>query len=323
MVFLHILFQVIIQGFAILFDNFLELKDSVFLIIAVWDWNGYSTRYENAGNSGPALVLAHSFGANRLTEHLYGIVAMVTVNAGWYTFSEANRCQYSICLVHNMAIKLKLCFCLVLHTWATQLYDSCVDVVKDEAFFLCNSIGVIDPQICEGIILNAALGKLCFNSVATPVSVRNILCLVLFGGMLSIFLSKNDVFFLFYWIARHLISKVCFSWTFLTNGGYFYPCARKDNRLIIFVDEHEGFSTSSCEPLVESLSKLKILSPIFQTVNRKWRAAIYQTTNPSLTSCCWFVKVPVEHCGDAHHFDSMDLKALMAPNSNSLSAPCP
>jgi hypothetical protein len=35
------------------------------------------------------------------------------------------------------------------------------------------------------------------------------------------------------------------------------------------------------------------------------------------------VKVPVEHCGDAHHFDSLDLKALMAPDSNSLSAPCP
>lgn len=45
---------------------------------------------------------------------------------------------------------------------------------------------------------NAALGKFCFNSVATPVSVRNILCLVLFGGMLSIFLSKNDVFFFFF-----------------------------------------------------------------------------------------------------------------------------
>jgi hypothetical protein len=53
--------------------------------------------------------------------------------------------------------------------------------------------------------------------------------------------------------ALHVISKVSFSWSFLTNGGYFYPCARKDNRLIIFVDEHEGFSTSSCEPLVESL----------------------------------------------------------------------
>jgi hypothetical protein len=33
-------------------------------------------------------------------------------------------------------------FC-TFETWATQLYDSCVDVVKDEAFFLCNSIGVI------------------------------------------------------------------------------------------------------------------------------------------------------------------------------------
>uniref|UniRef100_A0A2K2BQC3 Uncharacterized protein n=1 Tax=Populus trichocarpa TaxID=3694 RepID=A0A2K2BQC3_POPTR len=198
------------HGFAILFDNF---------VIVVWNWKGYSIRYQNAGNSGPALVLAHGFGANRtlplssspvvawklpslanlfqqqihlpqglpaptccwklppaadslllfpldfcrsfswlvlikpspseygcgmpflvlsmkasmmetqeekdrfrkvsqrLTEHLYGIVAMVTVNAGWYIFSEADRCQYSLCLVHNMAIKLKLCFCLVLNVF--------------------------------------------------------------------------------------------------------------------------------------------------------------------------------------------------------------
>ncbi|KAJ6945014.1 hypothetical protein NC651_000138 [Populus alba x Populus x berolinensis] len=143
---------------------------------------------------------------------------MVTVNAGWYTFSEANRCQYSICLVHNMAIKLKLCFCLVLH------------------------------ECCFGKIM---LQLSCHSSVCEKHSVSGVV-----WWHVKYFPFKERCFFSFLLDvgrARHLISKVCFSWTFLTNGGYFYPCARKDNRLIIFVDEHEGFSTSSCEPLVESL----------------------------------------------------------------------
>lgn len=30
-------------------------------------------------------------------------------------------------------------------TWATQLNDFCTDVVKDQAFFICNSIGGNQP----------------------------------------------------------------------------------------------------------------------------------------------------------------------------------
>ncbi|KAB2607530.1 pheophytinase [Pyrus ussuriensis x Pyrus communis] len=97
-------------------------------------------------------------------------------------------------------------------TWATQLNDFCTDVVKGEAFFICNSIGglvgvqaaVMEPQLCKGIMLlnislrmlhitkqpwygrpliksfqnllrNTAVGKYFFKTVATPQSVRNIL----------------------------------------------------------------------------------------------------------------------------------------------------
>ncbi|PQQ13273.1 pheophytinase chloroplastic isoform X2 [Prunus yedoensis var. nudiflora] len=98
-------------------------------------------------------------------------------------------------------------------TWGTQLNDFCIDVVKDEAFFICNSIGglvglqaaVMEPQLCKGIMLlnislrmlhikkqpwygrplirsfqnllrNTDVGKYFFKTVATPESVRNILC---------------------------------------------------------------------------------------------------------------------------------------------------
>ncbi|XP_021816692.1 uncharacterized protein LOC110759001 isoform X2 [Prunus avium] len=98
-------------------------------------------------------------------------------------------------------------------TWGTQLNDFCIDVVKDEAFFICNSIGglvglqaaVMEPQLCKGVMLlnislhmlhikkqpwygrplirsfqnllrNTDVGKYFFKTVATPESVRNILC---------------------------------------------------------------------------------------------------------------------------------------------------
>lgn len=34
---------------------------------SIWNWRGYSIRYQYAGSSGPALVLVHGFGANRST----------------------------------------------------------------------------------------------------------------------------------------------------------------------------------------------------------------------------------------------------------------
>lgn len=36
-----------------------EVKNSM------WNWRGYSIRYQYSGSTGPALVLVHGFGANR------------------------------------------------------------------------------------------------------------------------------------------------------------------------------------------------------------------------------------------------------------------
>ncbi|EPS74206.1 hypothetical protein M569_00547 [Genlisea aurea] len=98
-------------------------------------------------------------------------------------------------------------------TWAAQLNDFCAEIVGHEAFFVCNSIGglvglqaaVMNAPMCRGIVLlnislrllhvrkqpwygrpfvkafqsllrNTAVGELFFRAVATPESVRNILC---------------------------------------------------------------------------------------------------------------------------------------------------
>ncbi|KAG6630152.1 uncharacterized hydrolase YugF isoform X1 [Carya illinoinensis] len=174
--------------------------------IRKWNWRGYSIRYQYSGNSGPALVLIHGFGAN--SDHWRKNIPVLAkshrvyaIDLIGYGYSDKpNPRQFS----DNY---------YTFETWATQLNDFCNDVVKDEAFFICNSIGgvvglqaaVMAPQICKGIIIlnislrmlhikkqpwfgrpfirsfqsllrNTAVGKYFYKIVATPESVKSILC---------------------------------------------------------------------------------------------------------------------------------------------------
>nr|XP_023878624.1 uncharacterized protein LOC111991079 isoform X1 [Quercus suber] len=183
----------------------------------IWNWRGYSIRYQYSGNSGPALVLVHGFGAN--SDHWRKNIPVLakshrvySIDLIGYGYSDKpNPRQFGDNLFYTF------------ETWATQLNEFCIDVIKNEAFFICNSIGgnqkdhlldlwlvglqaaVMAPQICKGIILlnislrmlhikkqpwfgkplirsfqnllrNTALGKYFYKSVATPDSVRSILC---------------------------------------------------------------------------------------------------------------------------------------------------
>ncbi|KAG8080012.1 hypothetical protein GUJ93_ZPchr0007g4213 [Zizania palustris] len=173
---------------------------------STWNWKGYNIRYQHAGTSGPALVLIHGFGAN--SDHWRKNIPALAV---------ANR-VYAIDLIgYGYSDKpnpreLGESF-YTFETWGEQLNTFCAEVVKSEAFFICNSIGglvglqaaVMEPQKCKGIFLlnislrmlhidkqpwfgkpfiksfqnvlrNTVIGKLFFNAVATPESVKNILC---------------------------------------------------------------------------------------------------------------------------------------------------
>ncbi|CAO2832881.1 unnamed protein product [Amaranthus hypochondriacus] len=173
----------------------------------MWKWRGYSIRYQCCGDSGPALVLVHGFGANsdhwRKNLPILGMSHRVySIDLIGYGYSDKpNPREFGLSSFYTF------------ETWASQLNDFCREVVKDEAFFICNSIGglvglsaaVAEPQICKGLVLlnislrmlhikkqpplgrplikgfqsllrNTSLGKLFFKSVATPQSVKNILC---------------------------------------------------------------------------------------------------------------------------------------------------
>nr|KAJ0225894.1 hypothetical protein LSAT_V11C100027280 [Lactuca sativa] len=160
-----------------------------------------------AGNSGPALVLVHGFGAN--SDHWRKNIPVL---------AESNR-VFSIDLIgYGYSDKpnprdLGDTPFYTFETWGSQINDFCTEIVKDQAFFICNSIGglvglqaaVTDPSICKGIVLlnislrmlhitkqpwfgrplirsfqnllrNTPVGKFFFQSVATRESVKNILC---------------------------------------------------------------------------------------------------------------------------------------------------
>ncbi|QHO37086.1 Pheophytinase [Arachis hypogaea] len=172
-----------------------------------WNWRGYSIRYQCAGNDGPALVLVHGFGANSnhwrknipVLAKSHRVYAIDLIGYGYS--DKPNPRQIGDDSFYTF------------DTWAAQLNDFCLDVIKDKAFFVCNSIGgvvglqaaVVAPQMCRGIIVlnvslrmlhikkqpwyakpfirsfqrllrDTAVGKFFFKAVATKESVRNILC---------------------------------------------------------------------------------------------------------------------------------------------------
>ncbi|ESR58854.1 alpha/beta-Hydrolases superfamily protein [Citrus sinensis] len=181
-----------------------EVKNSM------WNWRGYSIRYQYSGSTGPALVLVHGFGAN--SDHWRKNIMVLAKSHRVYSIDLIGYGYSDKPNPRDFFDKPFYTF----ETWASQLNDFCKDVVKDQAFFICNSIGglvglqaaVMEPEICRGMILlnislrmlhikkqpwygrplirsfqnllrNTAAGKLFYKMVATSESVRNILCQVL------------------------------------------------------------------------------------------------------------------------------------------------
>ncbi|KAM7497498.1 hypothetical protein LguiA_021912 [Lonicera macranthoides] len=170
-------------------------------------WIVFSSRYTSCDQDGKCLVSVHEIFVNivhydknnelLITSHPSSIILLIGhgYSIRYQPSSQFGTTFYSF------------------ETWATQINNFCIDVVKGEAFLICNSIGglvglqaaVMKPEICKGILLlnislrmlhikkqpwygrplirsfqnllrNTNLGKFFFKAVATPESVRNILC---------------------------------------------------------------------------------------------------------------------------------------------------
>jgi pimeloyl-ACP methyl ester carboxylesterase len=171
-----------------------------------WIWQGFPICYQTQGNTGPAVVLVHGFGAS-----------------WWHwrkniPFLSGNCRVYAIDLIGFGASAKpqpgeKMDY--TLENWGQQVADFCREVVGEPAFLIGNSIGCIvamqaavsNPDIVLGVALlncslrllhdrkrvtlpwsrrfgapllqrllsNKAVGEFFFNQVAKPKTVRKIL----------------------------------------------------------------------------------------------------------------------------------------------------
>eukprot|EP00252_Welwitschia_mirabilis_P020177 TRINITY_DN488_c0_g1_i4.p1 TRINITY_DN488_c0_g1~~TRINITY_DN488_c0_g1_i4.p1 ORF type:complete len:389 (+),score=54.44 TRINITY_DN488_c0_g1_i4:36-1202(+) len=179
--------------------------DSSVVSTSFWNWEGYKIRYQSAGNGGPALVLIHGFGAN--CDHWRKNIPILAkshrvyaIDLLGYGFSDKPKPEGFNGSIYTF------------ETWAKQVNDFCTDVVKDQAFLICNSIGgivglqaaLMGTHACRGLVLlnlslrmlhtrkqswyqkplvkafqnvlrNTNLGNVFFKAVATPQAVKSIL----------------------------------------------------------------------------------------------------------------------------------------------------
>ncbi|XP_021644466.1 uncharacterized protein LOC110638273 isoform X1 [Hevea brasiliensis] len=105
---------------------------------SIWTWKGYSIRYQYSGNSGPALVLVHGFGAN--SDHWRKNIPVLAKSHRVYSIDLIGYGYSDKPNPREFGDNSFYTF----ETWATQLNDFCADVIKDKAFFICNSIGGVN-----------------------------------------------------------------------------------------------------------------------------------------------------------------------------------
>ncbi|MCO5562532.1 hypothetical protein L7F22_016159 [Adiantum nelumboides] len=173
----------------------------------VWKWQDYAIRYQVAGDTGPALILIHGFGANCdhwrknisvLASH-HRVFAIDLLGYGYSDKPSPSAAPPNS--IYNF------------ENWANQVLAFRAEIVKDRAFLICNSVGGIvglqaalyDSDSIKGLILlnislrmlhikkqqwfvrpfvrtfqnllrRTDLGKRFFQAVATPQSVKKILC---------------------------------------------------------------------------------------------------------------------------------------------------
>lgn len=122
---------------------------------SIWNWEGYNIRYQFSGKNGPAVVLIHGFGANcdHWRKNLPVLAKSHRVYAidllGYGYSDKPNPRDFPVNSVYTF------------ENWAKQVNDFCTDIVKDQAFFVCNSIGgivglqaaLMERNICRGIVL--------------------------------------------------------------------------------------------------------------------------------------------------------------------------
>jgi pimeloyl-ACP methyl ester carboxylesterase len=144
-----------------------ELASDPAVAVKIWNWRGLPICYQNCGDSGPAVILVHGFGAS--WGHWRKNLPVL---------AETCRC-YAIDLVGfggsakpTPGVEIEYTF----ETWGRQIADFCREVVGTPAFLIGNSIGCIvvmqtavdNPNLVLGIAaLNCSLRLLNERKLAS------------------------------------------------------------------------------------------------------------------------------------------------------------
>lgn len=100
----------------------------------LWQWRGHTIGYQQAGETGPAVLLVHGFGAS--SGHWRKNLPVL---------GASYRCFAIDLLGFGASAKPKPSATLgyTFETWAAQLADFCREVIGEPAFYIGNSIGCI------------------------------------------------------------------------------------------------------------------------------------------------------------------------------------
>lgn len=125
--------------------------------VKTWIWQGFTICYQQQGESGPAVLLVHGFGAS--WGHWRKNIPVLAQNCRVYTLDLIG---FGDSAKPSPGSEINYTF----DTWGQQIADFCQQVVGEAAFLVGNSIGciaimqatVIKPDIALGVaLLNCSL----------------------------------------------------------------------------------------------------------------------------------------------------------------------
>jgi pimeloyl-ACP methyl ester carboxylesterase len=122
-----------------------------------WQWRGYKIRYQLAGDTGPAVLLLHGFGAS--SDHWRNNIPVL---AGQHRVYAIDLIGFGYSAKPQPVTEIDYSFA----TWGQQLVDFCQQVIGEPVVVIANSIGcvvalqaaVLQPDAIQAIaMLNCSL----------------------------------------------------------------------------------------------------------------------------------------------------------------------
>ncbi|XP_058073793.1 uncharacterized protein LOC131222654 isoform X2 [Magnolia sinica] len=134
-----------------------------------WDWRGYHIRYQFAGNSGPALVLVHGFGAN--SDHWRKNIPFLAKSHRVYSidligYGYSDKPNPRVVGLQAAIMEPQICKGILLLNISLRMLH-----IKKQPWY-----GRPFIRSFQSLLRNTVVGQLFYKAVATPKSVRSILC---------------------------------------------------------------------------------------------------------------------------------------------------